>query len=298
MSIVYGFGDNWEYTSETKMKETENSFEALITLKNYNTFNFCFKNNYNVWDNNSGFNYIASISPAEEKNNIQEITKENNEIEQKEVLQSVDIEINTAPTNENLETSVSTSGAIENISEIDQAFDSLLESILEIAPEQNVNVNLENGFGLQSVDEITETDLVNSTISNELAKINTPEKDIVENVAGANSELENLLSSITEKQETTSTGNFMSADELDNLMNDVLNSILEEEAKEANIQKADSSEKVTLGDKFLPVVQDDEDFFDKCIDASYNLCRKVWMGIKKFGILMKKMAQDLLSEKQ
>lgn len=281
------------------MKETENSFEALITLKNYNTFNFCFKNNYNVWDNNYGFNYIAAISPAEEKveNKVQEIITDNNEIEQDGVLQSIDIEINTAPVTETAEAQTHT--AIENISEIDQAFDALLESILEITPEQDATVSLENGFGLQSVDEITETDMVNNTISAELAKINpTEEKDIVENITEANSELENLLNSITEKQEITSTDNFISADELDNLMNDVLNSILEEEAKENNVQTIETAQAESLGDKFLPIVQDDEDFFDKCVDLSYSLCRKVWMGIKKLGVLMKKVAQDLISEKQ
>ena len=30
--IVYGYGDNWEYTEETQMKETDNGFEVTLTL--------------------------------------------------------------------------------------------------------------------------------------------------------------------------------------------------------------------------------------------------------------------------
>ena len=76
ITIVYGFGENWDYTQETKMQEKENGFEAAITMKNYDTFNFCFKNNYNIWDNNSGFNYIAKIEPAKDEINENQATFE------------------------------------------------------------------------------------------------------------------------------------------------------------------------------------------------------------------------------
>ena len=66
VSIVYGYGDNWEETDSTPMIETDNGFEVTITLKNYQTFNFCFSNSFNIWDNNSGFNYISPINPKNE----------------------------------------------------------------------------------------------------------------------------------------------------------------------------------------------------------------------------------------
>ena len=65
VTIVYGYGDNWEYTDSTPMKETDNGFEVTLTIKDYNTFNFCFSNSFNIWDNNSGFNYISPIGPKE-----------------------------------------------------------------------------------------------------------------------------------------------------------------------------------------------------------------------------------------
>lgn len=64
--IVYGYGDNWEYTTEAKMEKTENGFVGTINLLDYEKINFCFKNSNNEWDNNSYCNYIAEISPEVE----------------------------------------------------------------------------------------------------------------------------------------------------------------------------------------------------------------------------------------
>ena len=49
ITIVYGYGDNWEYTDSSPMIEKDNGFEVTITLKNYNKFNFCFSNSFNIW---------------------------------------------------------------------------------------------------------------------------------------------------------------------------------------------------------------------------------------------------------
>ena len=62
VSIVYGFGENWEKTTEQKMYKNSKGFSYNILMENYNTFNFCFKNENNEWDNNNSFNYIAPIS--------------------------------------------------------------------------------------------------------------------------------------------------------------------------------------------------------------------------------------------
>ena len=62
VSIVYGFGQNWEYTEEKKMNRVDGGFEVEVPIKDYDTFNFCFKDGYNNWDNNSQFNYISPIN--------------------------------------------------------------------------------------------------------------------------------------------------------------------------------------------------------------------------------------------
>lgn len=59
--IHYGFGQNWENVNEIKMEKTELGFQAEIFLTEGSTFNFCFKNNNNEWDNNSNNNYIFNI---------------------------------------------------------------------------------------------------------------------------------------------------------------------------------------------------------------------------------------------
>ena len=64
VSIVYGFGENWENTTETSTTKTENGFVAKIKMLDFDTFNFCFKNSNNVWDNNSNCNYISPILPC------------------------------------------------------------------------------------------------------------------------------------------------------------------------------------------------------------------------------------------
>ncbi len=58
--IHYGFGLNWDNLNEIKMEKTELGFQAEINLIEGDTFNFCFRNNNNVWDNNDSKNYVFS----------------------------------------------------------------------------------------------------------------------------------------------------------------------------------------------------------------------------------------------
>lgn len=59
--IHYGFGNSWENLNEIEMKKTELGFQAEIELVSFDTFNFCFKDNNNNWDNNDGKNYVFPI---------------------------------------------------------------------------------------------------------------------------------------------------------------------------------------------------------------------------------------------
>ena len=43
------------------MEKTELGFQAELNLKSYDTFNFCFRNGNNEWDNNNSQNYIFEI---------------------------------------------------------------------------------------------------------------------------------------------------------------------------------------------------------------------------------------------
>ena len=61
VSIHYGFGSNWDNISDIKMEKTELGFQIEINLLESDTFNFCFYNENNEWDNNSGNNYVFAI---------------------------------------------------------------------------------------------------------------------------------------------------------------------------------------------------------------------------------------------
>ena len=63
--IHYGFGLNWDNLGEVKMEKTELGFQAEIELLSSDTFNFCFKNENNEWDNNNGENYVFPIEKVE-----------------------------------------------------------------------------------------------------------------------------------------------------------------------------------------------------------------------------------------
>lgn len=63
--IHFGFGLLWENVSEIKMIKTELGFQAEIELQDFESFNFCFRNGDNVWDNNNGENYIFPIEKVD-----------------------------------------------------------------------------------------------------------------------------------------------------------------------------------------------------------------------------------------
>ncbi len=72
--IHYGFGNDWENLNEIKMEKTELGFQAEVELVSFDSFNFCFRDANNTWDNNNGKNYIFPI----EKNIMALVTTENN----------------------------------------------------------------------------------------------------------------------------------------------------------------------------------------------------------------------------
>ena len=61
VSIHYGFGHNWDNINDVKMEKTDLGFQAEIQLLEGDTFNFCFKNGNDEWDNNDGQNYVFNL---------------------------------------------------------------------------------------------------------------------------------------------------------------------------------------------------------------------------------------------
>ena len=53
--------EDWENLNEVKMEKTELGFQAEIFLGEGDSFNFCFRNGNDEWDNNDGQNYTFNL---------------------------------------------------------------------------------------------------------------------------------------------------------------------------------------------------------------------------------------------
>ena len=65
VSIHYGFGVNWNNVNDIEMEKTELGYQAEIEIGEGTSFNFCFKNGANEWDNNNGENYVFPIEKVQ-----------------------------------------------------------------------------------------------------------------------------------------------------------------------------------------------------------------------------------------
>lgn len=59
--VHYGFGEKWDNVNDIEMNKTELGFQAEIELLSGETFNLCFKNEKDEWDNNEGKNYSFNL---------------------------------------------------------------------------------------------------------------------------------------------------------------------------------------------------------------------------------------------
>lgn len=66
--IHYGFGENWDNTSEIKMLKTDFGYEANVKLIGFNSLNCCFRDGNNNWDNNGNDNYCFKIEKVISQN--------------------------------------------------------------------------------------------------------------------------------------------------------------------------------------------------------------------------------------
>ena len=59
--IHYGFGASWNNLNEIEMEKTELGFQTELELLEDDTFNFCFRNENDEWDNNNSQNYVFEL---------------------------------------------------------------------------------------------------------------------------------------------------------------------------------------------------------------------------------------------
>ena len=65
VQIMYGYGLGWKGIQEQKMNWTGEEFVIEIYLQESGEFNFCFKNDFGIWDNNNGNDYSLEIKHNE-----------------------------------------------------------------------------------------------------------------------------------------------------------------------------------------------------------------------------------------
>ena len=180
ITMVYGFGSNWDHTQEKAMNKSNNGFETEIKIEQFDTLNFCFRNeNYN-WDNNNSFNYISPIEKQEEISKIVEESTTEKEIENKEKnLSNAQLELN------NLENEISLlfdelfSLPDDNVQTIEQQSKKTITPSFIPYKEEKAESNT-NNFDLDALIEeilspvIANSDSATTLIENVVPKIEEP----------------------------------------------------------------------------------------------------------------------------
>jgi hypothetical protein len=141
VNLVSGFGENWDYTTTTPMTKTDNGFVANMQIKDYDTFNFCFSNENNVWDNNNYFNYVSPILPE-----VQEIVENNEKVNLELEFDSLEEFMNSIPT-QNTESKQEIEFGADYSSSIDDIIEDILGNTV-----QNSIINSN-----ESIDDILDT---------------------------------------------------------------------------------------------------------------------------------------------
>lgn len=150
LTIVYGFGSNWDCTQAKDMKKIDNGFETEVEIKPYDTFNFCFRNENYEWDNNNTFNYISPIEkqvPISVKNSVKDTENSVNNIATLEVEQKNIVEEEQEISNANVQLSQMENEIADLFDELfsmpDETYTSIVEPIVESSSISSTEFNLD-----------------------------------------------------------------------------------------------------------------------------------------------------------
>lgn len=275
VNLVYGFGEAWENTTTQPMRKTKDGFVADIKVLDYDTFNFCFSNENNVWDNNNSFNYISPILP-----NVNDIIVDEDVSFDSDCLASIDNIID-----EILGNTVQNSIANNNES---QSVDKILESIseealpeveelftelFEIPSAEKVDVQeVENIEKAQVVDEVEDANAKLVDLFNELFEdASTPayfeneeKEENTENV-----EVPDIISDLAESLQNITLPEAPKFD-LDNLVSDVLEPVITP-AESAEADNDDTANDVSLFDDINEENEKEEETALTVVDEANEL---------------------------
>ena len=270
VNLVFGFDNAWHYTTTLPMQKTENGFTAEIEIKDYNTFNFCFSNESNHWDNNNYANYISPILPK-----VEEIVEEKIDYGA-DYSSSIDQIIEDILGN-------TVQNTMANEKEID-SIDKILESITEetlpeieqlfnelFAPEFESKPTIQETSSLDSIEEtinsfdgLFESEPIESTMDTNAELINlfnelfesAARPEFIENTVEEESVIEGLDQPIaTENKLNVASFN------LDGLVSDLLNPVISQ-AVTTNV-----TEEISLFDDLKEHEDDEEETALTVIDS-------------------------------
>lgn len=238
--IVYGFGENWDNTTELKMEKRNYGFVANIQIKDYNTFNFCFRNSNHNWDNNNSFNYIASIFSKPLNTEVQPIDNQdaekicNNSLD--DILNSIDLELETSKT-QNIELSEDLNVLDTLVQQLFEEYNAKVENNLEELPNvesASLSNETQGIISNQLIEEITDSEETsNIEYFSELSKLFD---EIIQNIESKqNSQEIDLGKELNNLFENTFTENFESQPETAELyVPEAANVELNNESQELN----------------------------------------------------------------
>lgn len=256
VNLVSGFGENWDYTSTTPMTKTENGFVAEIEIKDYDTFNFCFSNEHNSWDNNNYFNYISPILPDIEEFFEEAFSEKENAIDFEFEFDSLEEFMNSVEPTPEIEFGTDYSASIDDIIE-----DILGNTVQNSMASQGESID-------EILDSITQESIPEiESLFNELFFEEEPEEEFenvqdFETVPTDNEELVKLFDELFENaekpvffEEEASTLN-ASAFNLDGLVSDLLDPVISSPAPETSL--FDNIEEETITEETALIALDND----------------------------------------
>lgn len=268
--IVYGFEDDWKESSEKEMQKTENGFVAEITMPEYSSFNFCFRNSNYEWDNNNYQNYGAPIT----KENIREIT---NEIDANVIGDEVDSSFKNA---ESELTDLNGLG-VENIVSDESDYDltsfeasvekndplNIEDTLVSSVEESVLNQEIENIFGYETASNKQELlDDILSNNSNNFS-MNSLIDEILSPIVSSSVFDEEPTAVHTENAQETQTE---SDEEINGLIEDLISNIYKNVDSDADATTASNVENTSTAVETTTVenAQESDSVIDEVIEES------------------------------
>ncbi len=267
ITIVYGFGDNWDFTSEKLMTKKQNGFEVKIKMLDYNTFNFCFRNSNYEWDNNNYANYSLPIET------ITETESEASEETNKNDLLNVILD--------------ETKSELNYIQEFD--IDRLIEEILSPLLEENVSA-----FTESDIDDINVDEIVTSLLNEELYS-----QDNVQSFEENEAEFDETM--IEDFKQITESLNEQIENSLFEIASSIQSEIIEETSSIIETDLADTNISTNINNVDISIIEEnnstaltvrDEDKFVVCsrkLSQFYLIRKKIKLALCKIVFAIPRM---------